>query len=66
MAQSQCSSNTRMCVTCAFWDGKRTPNIKFVLYSPGTVGKCYKIFVNGVERLCTMNCTSWEKWNAIR
>jgi len=63
---TQCPGNTRLCVTCAYWDGKRTPNISFVKYDVNSVGKCYCIFPNGVNRVAQSSCNNWQKWSALR
>lgn len=66
MGKTQCPSNTRLCVTCAYWDGNRTPNISFVKYDTADVGKCYCIFPNGVNRIPNSSCTNWEKWSTLK
>lgn len=63
----QVSSNTKCCMTCDYWQGKRTPNITIVTTDNYlTPGKCYLIFSQGSVRIPMSSCSSWTKWSVLK
>lgn len=59
-------ANTKICVTCAKYDGPRIPNEYFVNYDPSSCGKCYARFPQGVDSKPAYSCSAWIKWAALR
>ena len=59
-------ANTKLCVTCAMYDGPRIPNLSFVNYNQSSCGKCYARHPQGVDVKPTYSCSVWTKWAALR
>lgn len=59
-------SNSKMCVTCSYWDGPRRPKGINCEIDGNLQGKCYVVSYVGISTNCTFSCPKWEKWKALR
>lgn len=59
-------SNTKLCVTCAMYDGPRVPKEHFVDFEQFSCGKCYARFPQGIDVKPCYSCSAWTKWAALR
>lgn len=62
------SSNSKICVTCAYYVGERIPQRAFIRYESDSRGKCMRppCPTDGYTKMCSQNCGFWRKWEALR
>lgn len=58
--------DTKLCATCAMYNGPRVPNGYFVVFEQFSCGKCYARHLQGVDSKPTYSCSAWVKWAALR
>ena len=58
-------SNLKICATCDYWVGNRTPKMGGFSVCRSESGKCYVIHPNGVDKKAMYTCNLWKKWGAL-
>lgn len=66
MAGQTISSNVKVCATCDYYDGPRTPKLGGFLIVNGDDGKCYVSNMIGIPKKAMYTCGRWQKWGALR